>query len=344
MEEKKFEELKKEIIKGYDDLELKNEKIKSMISKNEVTRLPEGFDFKLDIRDNLNLDDSVSLDLMFKAVETDRKDDIAKLFWTMGGNVILSFDSGNEIKYESEQLNGGQNSTEYKEKGASAVKIDPIDISEKILLINKSYLNIMKVAKNQPQVFFKHIEEYKKTLKHVKELRKSLDKEKTIRESMKKVIDIENVKEAFPVINEEKVKELRNQLKDSKEMEETISIVSVDISKNNFQKHLSFEEISIRCKHGAKITYAVSIGNDRFNPIKSSEVDDLLSQSIIVDGKQPTSIKDFKEMTKGKFDAVKTNGRSLYVAIEKASEIAKEITKENKKQNRRIKIESPRPS
>lgn len=268
---------------------------KKLLSLDGVN-LPSGFKIETRINSDMNFDLERRNSIRMSITDENRINGLGrpKYFWTMDNYVELKFNKGELTDYDSRTAHGGYHGTEHGND--TAPKIDLITISEILMDINGAQLNLMKLAKSKPEFFIENLQEYLLADKKYEEQRELFLEAKRKNDQEKLISDIAEVKSAFPNVSAEKVDELEKILLTSEKYEESVSIMVLKTPSRTSNENVQFKELNITCKHGDKKSFSATIdGGEGQKRIKASEVKDILSSAITVNGEFVGSVKDLQK-------------------------------------------------
>ena len=256
--------------------------------------LPDGFVLKVRISNSESLmcDDEAEVNFFIEDKNRKAGQSKAKYFWITDSSVNLSFNSNELINYNTRSIHGGFNGNEYGD--SSKPKIDAITISEIMMDINASYLKLMKDAKNNPEMYIKNISLYSKAREDYSEARKKVKGEEKRLNKIKFDSELDSITSVFTPLNQKQLSVLENQLINSDKYQKIISIVSMPIPDDFTASCVNFNTVEIKCTSNEnRKTFAVkTCQDDTFKRIKASEVLEILSSGVTVNGNYVESIKD----------------------------------------------------
>jgi hypothetical protein len=289
-----LEQLKKDAKITYENVEKTIIDFEKDLSNLQSTSLPDGFVLKIamDNMASLHDDDDKTIRIMIR--DKNRKDGESKpkYFWTMDHTEIeLSFNDNEIKKYTANTLSGGSNSHEYG--NSKNPEIDLITTSEIMMEVNGTYLNLMKLAKENPAIFNKNIDLHVDAKKKHSDLRSIINTEQNRLDEVKRNAEITSIENVFKPLDAEQVMVLGTKLKTSDKYEEKISIVTMDTPKQSYNKGVSFTSIDIRCRNENKKSFSIRTGDDdEYKRIKASDIDKILSGGITVNGNYIQDVHD----------------------------------------------------
>jgi hypothetical protein len=289
-----LEQLKKDAKITYENVEKTIIDFEKDLSNLQSTSLPDGFVLKIamDNMASLHDDDDKTIRIMIR--DKNRKDGESKpkYFWTMDHTEIeLSFNNNEIKKYTANTLSGGSNSHEYG--NSKNPEIDAITTSEIMMEVNGTYLNLMKLAKENPAIFNKNINLHVDAKKKHSDLRSIINAEQNRLDEVKRDAEITSIEDVFKPLDSEQIMVLGTKLKTSDKYEEKISIVTMDTPQQSYNKDVSFTSIDIRCRNESKKSFSMRTGNDdEYKRIKGADIDKILSTGITVNGNYVQDIPD----------------------------------------------------
>lgn len=287
-----IEKLKKEAEVTYAQVEKTVADFEKQLAELDMVSFPDGFKLRvrMDTMTSLHYDAEKSFSIMIEDKNRKEGEGRPKYFWNMDESLDLTFESEKLVDYRANIVSGGYNSTEYGNHDNP--DIDFITTCEMMHEINGTYLNLMKEAKSNPEIFNKFVETYTHAKKEHSDLRKVINGEQHRLNDVERSVQVANIKGIFTPVSQTMVDSFERKLDDSDEYNPTISIVTMSIPDATHQKDMMFEKMSIRCTHGDnKKTFSVKADrNEGFKRIKGSDAKDLLKSSITVNGNYVRSI------------------------------------------------------
>ena len=327
MDDKSFNDLKEERSVAFQAREDALDNFKKTVLSHQKVNFPEGFDLRVHIDSRSKLS-GIEIDEVKMYLEnTDRQDGKGKYFWTLGARTELEYKDNALIEYNMTAADGGYNGTHYGAKDTP--QIDAIEISELTIKLNIAQLNILKIAKNTPEVLLVPLEKYRDASENLNRITNEYQTEERSRKMVQRRDDLETIGEGFDTISPKIVEKLKNKLKNSDDFESSVSVVGIDSPVNNYTDDLNVKKYQIICKKGGRTTYAVKEGCMVAKPIKAADVDIYLSKGVVFDGKRSESIEEFFSQLPQKVDVATSYSNQVSIEISKLSEVAKVLT-ENK--------------
>jgi hypothetical protein len=332
-----IEKLKKEAEGTYAQVEKTVADFEEKLTSLDMVSFPQGFKLRIRMDSMPSLHDNAEKSFSIMIEDKNRKEGQGrpKYFWNMDESLDLTFESKKLVNYKANVVSGGYNSNEYGNHDNP--EIDFITTCEMMHQINGTYLNLMKEAKNNPQLFNEFLDEYTIAKKNHSELRSVINKEQNRINDVERSVQVENIKDVFKPVSQELVESFERKLDDSKEYNPTISIVTMNIPNMSYQKDMMFEKMSIRCTHGDnKKTFSVKADREEgFKRIKGSDAKELLKSSIAVNGNYVRSISNLVDnvdrlalsnLVEDKNRGYSSTENHVSVPIAMMSEICKDIS------------------
>jgi len=332
MEDIKLEKLKKELGESYDQVEASEKAFQEKVLSHNAISLPEGFKLNIELNARMRRNGTEKAEIVFKISDENSNKDCGypKYFWTMDGKTTINFENDELTEYDSSSFQGGKNSREYNLNDSPS--LDKIDLHEKTLQINKSYLNLMKIARASPEFFLEPLNVYRQANTKMNDLQDEYDTEIRNRKSVEKSNNLNIISDGFQTLGTKSVEKLLNKLKHTSESEISLSVVAIDETNNSYDKDVvRVRELKITCKHGARTSYFLEEGHFVGSIIKASDVAGHLARGVVLDGKRSETIDDFKETYSVNKDIDNSN-REMTVDIKELAQVAKTLKKNTKQE------------
>lgn len=287
-----IEELKEKSQKAFEAVEEHSSLFAKKLSNLKSSTLPDGFEysFKIKGKNVAHKEASSELRIWLNESNTGGESPQSKYFWTLDKSTTLNFRGDSFAGCQSDIVSGGYNTNEYNH--GDNPPIDHIEMHELISDINKSSINLMKTAKETPELFTKFIKEYTSlnaVLGH-------LDTEIRLKESSEKAIRRENdlnaVNASFTTMDNGSVGSLFEKMKASASIETVVPFIRLELPTVVYQDQCTLREFELRQTKGDRISLMVGSSDEGFKRISEKSARELLGESLFIDGNNVESVKE----------------------------------------------------